>query len=88
MICFRLSFSLYFLFSLSSNTSSRADDETDDFIKKNHRILNYKSANTRNVQNLQNWIDGKDYIVREKTAYLQSNEELLTLRYSYDSAVI
>ena len=76
------------LFSLSSNTSGRADDEIDGFIERSHRILGYESANTRDVQNLQNWVDGKGCIAREETAYLQSNEELLTLRCSYDSAVI
>ena len=86
MVCCFLSFSLS-SFSLNLNTSRRADNQVDVFLEKNHRILGYKSADPRDVQNLQNWVDGTGCIVREETAYLQSNEELLTLRHSYDSAV-
>lgn len=88
MVCCFLSFSLSFSFYLSLNISGRADNEADVFIERCHRILGYQSANTRDVQNLRNWVDGNGCIAREETAYLQSSEGLLTLRHSHDSAVI
>ena len=88
MACHSRSFSLSFCLSLSFNTGRHADNEADAFIERNHRIIGFESAKARDVQNLQNWVDGNGCVAREETAYLQRSEELLTLSYAYDSAVI
>lgn len=51
----------------------------DSFIERSHRILSISKAPTRDVANLQNWVDGTGAIAREETEFLGHRDELMSL---------
>ncbi|KAI1758573.1 hypothetical protein GGR53DRAFT_529297 [Hypoxylon sp. FL1150] len=59
----------------------------DDFVERNNYILKLEDAQPRNVQNLQNWVNGNGNIARAETAYLGRSEDLASVADS-DGTVI
>jgi hypothetical protein len=51
-------------------------------------MLSLGPAQQRDVQSLQNWLDGTGCIAREETAYLTEQRELVSLAPVADSAVM
>lgn len=46
------------------------------------------AAKTRDIESLQNWLDGTGCIAREETAYLTHTRELASLAPPKDSALL
>jgi hypothetical protein len=59
----------------------------DALVERNHRILNFKAAEPRDILSLQNWVDGNACLAREETAYLARCNELLSVASSDDGAL-
>ncbi|ETS86571.1 hypothetical protein PFICI_00399 [Pestalotiopsis fici W106-1] len=58
----------------------------DDFVERTTRILSLGKAQHRDVESLQNWLDGNGCLAREEAAYL-SHRELITLAPPRDNAI-
>ena len=50
-------------------------------------MMSYNTASARDVVSLQNWIDGTSCLSREETAYLDHDQELISLASISDNAV-
>ena len=50
-------------------------------------MLSFGPAQQRDVESLQNWLDGTGCLAREETAYLTHDRELVSLAPPCDSAV-
>jgi hypothetical protein len=51
-------------------------------------MLNFGPAQRRDVESLQNWLDGTGCLAREETAYLTHHRELVSLAPAGDNAVL
>jgi hypothetical protein len=51
-------------------------------------MLSLDAAEARDVQSLQNWLDGTGCVAREETAYLTHTRELASLAPVRDSALL
>ena len=51
-------------------------------------MLSFGPAQRRDVESLQNWLDGTGCLAREETAYLAHRRELVSLAPVADSAVV
>ncbi|KAM3080652.1 hypothetical protein ACMFMG_005587 [Clarireedia jacksonii] len=72
--------------TLSEIESCLAD--YDHFVESTSRMLNLNQARRRNVQSLQNWLDGTGCLAREETEYLAHQRELVSLAPAGDNAVL
>ena len=57
-------------------------------MERTHQILGLDPAKPRNVQSLQNWLNGTGCLVREEAAYLAHSKDLISLAPSGDSALL
>jgi hypothetical protein len=64
----------------------RADD-TDQFAENSRRMLNLDLAGPRDIESLQNWIDGNGCIARQESAYLTHSREMVSLAPCRDTAL-
>jgi hypothetical protein len=51
-------------------------------------MLNFGPARERDVESLQNWLDGTGCLAREERAYLTHYRELVSLAPTGDSAIV
>lgn len=51
-------------------------------------MLNFVPAQQRDINSLQNWVNGTGYLAREETAYLTHHHELVSLAPGGDSAIV
>ena len=51
-------------------------------------MLSFSAAQGREVESLQNWLDGNGCLAREETAYLTHHRELISLAPAGDSATL
>jgi len=51
-------------------------------------MLSFGAAQGREVESLQNWLDGNGCLAREETAYLTHHRELVSLAPAGDSATL
>lgn len=51
-------------------------------------MLNFGPARRRDVESLQNWLDGTGCLAREEAAYLTHHRELVSLAPAGDNAII
>ena len=51
-------------------------------------MLNFGPAQRRDVESLQNWLDGTGCLAREEIAYLTHHRELVSLAPAGDNAVL
>ena len=51
-------------------------------------MLNFGPAQRRDIESLQNWLDGTGCLAREETAYLTHHQELVFLAPAGDNAVL
>lgn len=58
------------------------------FASQTRRMLSFSSAQQRDVESLQNWLDGNGCLAREESAYLAHHEELVSLAPASDSAIL
>ena len=49
---------------------------------------NFGPAQQRDVNSLQNWVNGTGYLAREETVYLTHHHELVSLAPGGDSAIV
>ncbi|KAF7502934.1 hypothetical protein GJ744_004810 [Endocarpon pusillum] len=59
----------------------------DQFVERANRMLGFGPAQQRNIESLQNWLDGTGCLAREETAYLTHHRELVSLAPAGDTAV-
>lgn len=59
----------------------------DQFTKRTSRILELDPPCTRDIESLQNWVDGTGCLAREETAYLSQCQDLACLAPTRDSAI-
>ncbi|CAI6337693.1 unnamed protein product [Periconia digitata] len=59
----------------------------DEFVDRSHRMLSLDVAEARDIESLQNWLNGTGCITREETAYLSQSRELVRLAPSKDFAL-
>ncbi|KAI0549270.1 hypothetical protein F4679DRAFT_272939 [Xylaria curta] len=59
----------------------------DQFIEKTNRVLSFGSAQPRDIESLQNWLDGTGCLAREETEYL-SSRDLMSLAPTVDNATM
>ncbi|KAI1740752.1 hypothetical protein F4680DRAFT_447607 [Xylaria scruposa] len=59
----------------------------DQFIEKTNRVLSFGSAQPRDIESLQNWLDGTGCLAREETEYL-SSRDLMSLAPTADNATM
>ena len=57
----------------------------DQFVERTVRLLGLKEAEARDVESLQNWLDGTGCLDREESTYL-SHKDLVSLAPLGDSA--
>jgi hypothetical protein len=73
-------------------TISKIDEaleDYDNFVLRNHRMSGLDGAESRPIENLQNWVEGTGCISRAESAYLyQPPEELLNTQSRDDSAMV
>lgn len=60
----------------------------DALLERNHRILSFKAPKPRYTSALLNWINGNGSIARDETAYLTQSNDLLSLTYLEDNALV
>ncbi|KAG8405055.1 hypothetical protein J3459_022263 [Metarhizium acridum] len=60
----------------------------DQFIERTSRILHFGPPQPRDVESLQNWLQGTGCLAREETAYLGHRPELVSLAPVGDSAMV
>ena len=51
-------------------------------------MLSFNPASRRDVQSLQNWVDGTGCLAREEAEYLAHHRELVSLAPTGDSALM
>lgn len=61
--------------------------DSDVFLERTNRTLNFGTAQQRDVESLQNWLSGTGCLAREETAYL-GDRELISLAPAGDNAII
>lgn len=59
----------------------------DALVDRNHRMLMFEAAKSRDVLSLQNWVDGNACLAREEAAYLAHGRDLLSIAPAGDDAV-
>lgn len=59
----------------------------DNFIERTRRVLDWKSAEQRDIRSLRNWLDGTGCIAREEEAYLGHTNDLCSLAPVNDHAL-
>ena len=59
----------------------------DDFVWRIRYTSNIDLARSRDVQSLQNWVDGTGCIARAETSYLEKQSDLVSLGRQGDNAV-
>jgi hypothetical protein len=64
-----------------------ADTLSDSFIERSTRAINSGLANPRDVQSLQNWVNGNGCLSWGETEYLTHCNDLQSLADSQDRAV-
>lgn len=62
------------------------DSIIDAFLERHQRAL-FRTAPSRPVSNLRNWVESKGSIARAETAYLERQEDLLTLAAPEDHII-
>ncbi|RHZ62535.1 uncharacterized protein CDV56_102179 [Aspergillus thermomutatus] len=60
----------------------------DEFAERTYRLLNIKTASARDVESLQNWLDGTGCLARKESAYLEHNHDLASLASAGDTATL
>ena len=61
--------------------------QTDDFVWRARFMLHIDSARPRDIESLQNWINGTGCIARAETSYLARQQDLVSLGRQRDNAV-
>ncbi|KAF3064949.1 hypothetical protein GL218_02145 [Daldinia childiae] len=59
----------------------------DEYLERHQRALYFESAPQRAISNLRNWISGTGCVARNETAYLEHDEDLVSLATSEDFLV-
>ncbi|KAH6603226.1 hypothetical protein Trco_008001, partial [Trichoderma cornu-damae] len=59
----------------------------DSFLERHQKALGFEAASRRPVSNLRNWLDGKACVARAETAYLEVEEDLVSISPSQDNIV-
>lgn len=60
----------------------------DSFLERTHRTLTLDPPSQRDVQALQNWLDGTGAVARDERAYLTHFQDLVTVAPTGDTAVV
>ena len=60
----------------------------DQFAERTNRMLSFGPAQRRDVESLQNWLDGTGCLAREEAAYLAHQRDLVSLAPVADNAVM
>jgi len=60
----------------------------DHFTERTYRMLSLNPAQQRDVQSLQNWLDGTGCLAKEEIEYLAHRRELVSLAPAGDSALL
>ncbi|KAK3391098.1 hypothetical protein B0H63DRAFT_467254 [Podospora didyma] len=64
-------------------------EDYDKFAERTARMLGFGPAHKRDIESLQNWVDGMGCIARQETAYLsQGQDELACLAPESDQALL
>lgn len=63
-------------------------EETYQFADRWRRMLSLVPAQRRDVESLQNWLDGNGCLAEEESAYLSHHRELVSLAPAGDSAIM
>lgn len=61
--------------------------KVDQFVERTSRILSFGPAHRRDVESLQNWVDGTGYLARDETAYL-GHDEVISLAPVRDNGIL
>lgn len=61
---------------------------TDQFTARTSRTLSFDPAHVRDVESLQNWLEGTSGLARKETEYLTHSRELVCLAPASDNAVV
>jgi hypothetical protein len=67
---------------------SSLKQETDQFIDNTHRMLSINHAQQRDIESLQNWLEGNVCLSEEESAYLTHGRDLVSLAPVEDSATL
>ena len=59
----------------------------DALVERTFRSLSLEPAKSRDMQSLQNWIDGTGCLARAETAYNAHHEDLVNLTPSHDQSI-
>ncbi|KAJ5489859.1 hypothetical protein N7453_010684 [Penicillium expansum] len=60
----------------------------DNFLDRTHRILELSPPSQRDVESLQNWLDGTGAVARDERVYLTHFQDLVTVAPTGDTAVV
>ncbi len=60
----------------------------DSFAERTHRMLSFGYAQNRDVESLQNWVNGTGCLARQETAYLAHGRDLVSLAPAGDNAMV
>ncbi|KIW80557.1 hypothetical protein Z517_07173 [Fonsecaea pedrosoi CBS 271.37] len=60
----------------------------DDLAERTHKMLSLPSAEQRDVESLQMWLDGNRCLARKETAYLAQDKELVSLAPVTDRGIM
>lgn len=60
----------------------------DNFLDRTHRTLELSSPSQRDVESLQNWLDGTGAVARDERVYLTHFQDLVTVAPTGDTAVV
>lgn len=56
-------------------------------LDRNHKIITCNDPQTKDVENLQNWVANTSSLARDETAYLSNTRDLMTILSPRDNAV-
>lgn len=65
-----------------------ANRGTNQFASSTYQMLSLNPAEQRDVESLQNWLDGNGCLAKEESAYLAHCGELVSLAPTRDSAIL
>lgn len=67
--------------------NSYQTNNLDTFTENSRRMLNSEGAEQRDLESLQNWLDGNACLARQESAYLDAPLDMVSLAPCKDSAV-
>ncbi|KAK2737837.1 hypothetical protein FQN57_007395, partial [Myotisia sp. PD_48] len=60
----------------------------DNYLERTHHALGFRPPPQRDVQALQNWLDGTGMVARDERAYLTHFQDLVTVGPAGDTALV